>query len=55
MAKRLWFFSVLLMAGGALSYTKTMTTEEAQAHLADLQKQQTTKRAYALDMERAFV
>jgi hypothetical protein len=55
MKKTLWFFSVILVAGGALSHTKNMTTEEAQAHLADLQKQQTTKRAYMYEIGGAFV
>lgn len=50
MKRSMWFFCQMLIAGGALSHTLSLTSDEAQQHLQDLKQKQETKRAYAIEI-----
>lgn len=50
MRKQDWFFVQVLIAGGMLSHTLSLTSDEAQQHLNNLQKQEGTRRAYAVEI-----
>lgn len=50
MRKQVWFFCQMLIAGGVLSHTLSMTSNEAKEHLDNLKKSENTRQAYAVEI-----
>lgn len=53
--KSVYFFCQILLAGAAVSQSKSMTADEAQAHLDDLRQSKECARVYMLNLDQAFV
>ena len=53
--KSVYFFCQILLAGGAVSQSQSMTADEAQAHLDDLRQSKECARAYMVNLDQAFI
>lgn len=53
--KSVYFFCQILLAGGIVSQSQSMTADEAQAHLQDLRQSNECVRAYMVNLDKAFV
>lgn len=55
MKKSVYFFCQLFIAGGAFYQTLTMTEQQAQDRLSEMQASANTKRAYMCQLENAIM